>query len=256
MPPPLELAGSRLTGRVVPRADVSAATRAAMRALLAAYFEDVTEAAFEADLAEKDRVLLMEDDAGVLRGFSTLLRYERTLDGQPVAVYFSGDTLIDRAFWGETVLPRLWAQTVFACAAEDAPTPAYWFLIASGYKTYRFLPTFFETFYPTPRAPTPPDVQRLLDALAQERYGDRYQGGVVRLEHATPLREGVAAIDERRRADPFVAFFERANAGHARGDELACLTRLAPDNVTPAGRRMLGLPPVAPPPSPPSSPSP
>lgn len=253
MPPPPEIAGSgltgshvsgsRLSGRVVPREAVPASTRAAMHALMAAYFEDVTEAAFSADLDEKDSVLLLEDESGTLRGFSTILRYEETLDGRPVVVYFSGDTLVHPDFWGETVLPRLWSQTVFARAAADAPTPTYWFLIASGYKTYRFLPTFFEAFYPTPAVPTPPDVQRLLDALATRRYGDRYRGGVVHLEHATPLRAGVAEIDARRRSDPFVAFFERVNPGHARGDELACLTRIAPDNVTPAGRRMLGLPP-------------
>lgn len=233
-----------MTGRVVSREAVPAPTRAAMRALMAAFFEDVTEAAFDADLDEKDSVVLLEDEAGVLRGFSTILRYEDALDGQPVAVYFSGDTIIHPDFWGETVLPRLWSQTVFARAAEDAPTPAYWFLIASGYKTYRFLPTFFQTFYPTPHAPAPPDVQRLLDTLAARRYGPRYRDGVVHLEHATPLREGVAEIDERRRVDPFVAFFERVNPGHLRGDELACLTRISPDNVTPAGRRMLGLPPL------------
>ena len=238
----MSLAGARLSGRVVPRAHVDARTRAAMQALMAETFDDVTDEAFAADLAEKDSVLLLEDADGTLRGFSTILRFEATLDGEAVVAYFSGDTLIHRDFWGETVLPRLWSQTVFARAAEDAPTPAYWFLIASGYKTYRFLPTFFETFYPTPTAPTPPDVQRLLDALAHSRYGDRYRDGVVRLEHATPLRTGVADIDARRRADPFVAFFERANPGHTDGDELACLTLLSPGNVTPAGRRMLGLP--------------
>lgn len=233
-----------LDGAVVPVAGLDATTRRAMRTLLAAHFDGVTEAAFDADLAEKESVLLLRDAEGALRGFSTLLRWTTTLDdGAPVVVYFSGDTLVDRAAWGTSALPRLWSRHVFARAAADAPTPAYWFLIASGYKTYRFLPTFFRRFHPTPTAPTPPAVQRLLDRVARERYGDRYADGVVRLAHATPLRAGVADIDARRRADPFVAFFERVNPGHAAGDELACLTRLDPANVTDAGRRMLGLPP-------------
>lgn len=231
-----------LDASIVPVADVDGPTRVAMRRLLAIHFENVTDAAFEADLAEKESVLVLRDAAGAVRGFSTLLRLVVEIDGAPVVAYFSGDTLVDRGAWGTPALAQAWSRHVFARAAADAPTPAYWFLIASGYKTYRFLPTFFRTFHPTPTEPTPPDVQRLLDTLARARYGDRYADGVVRLAHATPLRAGVADIDARRRADPFVAFFERANPGHADGDELACLTRIDPDNVTAAGRRMLGLP--------------
>jgi hypothetical protein len=52
----------------------------------------------------------------------------------------------------------------------------------------------------------------------------------------------VAEIDAQRLADPHVAYFQAANPGHARGDELACLAELALENLTPAGRRMLGLP--------------
>jgi hypothetical protein len=62
----------------------------------------------------------------------------------------------------------------------------------------------------------------------------------VRLQHATPLRAGVADIDTRRLHDPHVAFFAAANPGHTAGDELVCLARLVPENLTSAGRRMAG----------------
>ena len=32
---------------------------------------------------------------------------------------------------------------------EHRGTPVYWFLISKGYRTYRFLPVFFNRFYPT-----------------------------------------------------------------------------------------------------------
>jgi hypothetical protein len=86
-------------------------------------------------------------------------------------------------------------------------------------------------------------MRRILDALAMAKFGAAYDAtrGVVRLPGATPLRHGVAEITPRRLRDPHVAFFVAANPGHARGDELACLVRVTPDNVTRAGRRMLGL---------------
>jgi hypothetical protein len=64
----------------------------------------------------------------------------------------------------------------------------------------------------------------------------------VRLAQGAALRPGVAEIDAQRLADPHVAFFRDINPGHARGDELACITELTLENLTPAGRRMLGLP--------------
>jgi hypothetical protein len=47
--------------------------------------------------------------------------------------------------------------------------------------------------------------------------------------------------DPSRRAkhDPHVRFFIDANRGHVNGDELACLVRVADDNLTAAGVRML-----------------
>jgi hypothetical protein len=38
--------------------------------------------------------------------------------------------------------------------------------------------------------------------------------------------------------DPHVAFFLNRNPGWRRGDELVCLTEIAFENLTPAGRRM------------------
>jgi hypothetical protein len=145
---------------------------------------------------------------------------------------------------GETALPRLWAEHVFGRAPAINGARAFWFLICSGYKTYRFLPVFFREFYPTYARPTPPGAQRLLDTLGRRKFAQAYDKakGVVRLEHGAALRRGVAEIDAQRLADPHVAFFQAANPGHARGDELACIAELTIANLTPAGRRMLGLP--------------
>jgi hypothetical protein len=48
----------------------------------------------------------------------------------------------------------------------------------------------------------------------------------------------VARVDAARLQDPHVAFFVQRNPRHAEGDELACLTRVHPDNFTAAGQRM------------------
>lgn len=234
-----------------------------MYALLQTYFSGTDRARFEADLQEKEAVILLRDAAsGDIQGFSTLMRLTTSIDlvgqagraGQAgpqqkeVVAFFSGDTIIDRDYWGETVLSRVWAQTVFAEVDRvNAETPAasiYWFLICSGYKTWRFLPLFFREFYPNAESPTPPHVRRVLDTLGASKFGDQYlpDSGIVRFRTATPLRRGVADVTDERLRDPRVAFFTRMNPGHAGGDELACLAELSRANLTRAAERMMARP--------------
>jgi hypothetical protein len=213
-----------------------------MLSLMGRYFSNVSRAVFERDLSEKEWCILLTDPSGRVKGFSTMMLVRTEVDGRPVAAIYSGDTIVDRKHWGESVLSRLWSGQAFDLASRLPEDPVYWFLLSSGYKTYRFLTTFFEEFYPTHERETPPEVKRVMGALAHERFPGRFdpEAGVVNPEYAVPLRSGVADVTDRRLADPHVAYFVSANPGHARGDELVCLTELATENLTPAGRRMLG----------------
>lgn len=237
------LAAGRLTGRVMPVRELTHTQRAAMLRLMVTYYTQVTPQGFQDDLAEKEWVILLHDQEGGLQGFSTLMRLDEEIDGEAVTAFFSGDTVISRPFWGETALPRLWGRLVFTLAAGLADRSVYWFLICSGYKTYRFLPVFFRTFYPSHIGDCPERLRRIMDRLARRKFPEEYDAaqGVVRLRRATPLREGVAEVTEERLKNPHVAFFQQVNPGHVQGDELVCLTRVKQDNLTPAGRRMLGL---------------
>jgi hypothetical protein len=214
-----------------------------MYTLLVGYFANVTRPHFEADLAEKESVILLADMAsGQIQGFSTLMQLRVTVDGQPLVAFFSGDTIIHHDYWGEAELPRLWGRHVFSLAEAMPQTRAYWFLISSGYKTYRFLPVFFREFYPTYVRPTPPATKRIIDALACAKFPGEYDSGrgIIRFAQAAPLRPGVAEITDRRLKDLHVAFFASANPGHAQGDQLPCLVELTRSNLTAAGWRMLG----------------
>jgi len=232
-----------LTGSIQAVNALSEAERAEMQRLMADYFENVSPAHFRADLEEKERVILLRDKSGRIRGFSTMTRFTVPFDGEDVVGIFSGDTIIDRACWGTPLLPQLWAQLAFRWSDAVPHDRVYWLLLSAGYKTYRFLPVFFETFYPRHDVATPPDQQRLLDTLASARYPETYDSanGVVRLDHPTPLRSGVAPPTERRRQNPHVAFFLETNPGYPEGDELVCLTQVQRSNLTRAGRRMVRL---------------
>jgi len=217
-----------------------------MYQLLATYFQNTSVQQFAQDLAEKDTVILLRDpeDARVV-GFSTLMTIEITIENRNVVGFFSGDTIIAREHWGSSLLARLWVTTVFREAdrirQRSADTLFYWFLISAGYKTWRYLPTFFVTYAPHPHLPPSPFDSRVVQTLAAKKFGDDYhaEAGIVRFGRANPLRPGVAEVTERRLRDPLVEFFIRMNPGHEQGDELVCLVPISRSNLTPAGLRML-----------------
>jgi len=220
--------------------DLAASQGEAMITLFQRFFEGVSREQFHKDLDEKGWAILIEDDDGTLRGFTTLDVYEVEHDGRTVSVVHSGDTIVDDAARGSTALSSTWIGAVNWLRRELGKEQLWWLLMVSGYRTYRFLPVFWKEFWPSGRAATPPGTQALMHALAEERRGDRYdrKTGVVRRASPQVLRRELRGIPERRLRDPHVAFFAERNPGHEKGDELVCLTELDYENLTDAGRRM------------------
>jgi hypothetical protein len=229
-----------VTGRLVPPEELTPGEKEALLALLTAHFQGVTRDRFAADLAEKNWILLLEED-GRLRGFSTLRIYETAgPGGEPLTVVYSGDTIVEQGAWATAALPKSWIAAVRALRERHPRGRLLWLLLTSGFRTYRFLPVFWREFWPRPDSETPAEVRALRDHLARERFGPLFDAaaGVVRFPQPQVLREGLDAIPKGRLADPHVAFFLEQNPGWEQGDELVCLTELTEDNLTPAGRRM------------------
>jgi len=232
-----------LAARHVERSSLTSTQRSAMYELLCDHFEGVTRAVFETDLAEKDWVVLLEDATARLRGFSTFCMYtEQTPEGSPTTIVYSGDTIVDRSAWGTPTLPRSWIHAVYKVHATHFPgTKLFWLLITSGFRTYRFLPVFWRSFYPRFDEPTPAETQNWLQQIATNRFGQTYNPatGIVRLPSPQRLRGELRVVPIEKQADPHVAFFIASNPGHVDGDELVCLADLSREHLTPAGRRMV-----------------
>jgi hypothetical protein len=232
---------NQLIGNAITVEELTDQDKRSMFALFQENYDRTTLENFLCDLQNKDWVVLLYDPISRdIKGFSTMAFYQSLFEGVCIGVVYSGDTIIDKAYWGTPELLKIWIKTVME-VGKDYPQPLYWFLISSGYKTYRFLSVFFKEFYPCCDTQTPDSIKRLMDHLAVERFGDEYhpQSGVIRFKHsATPLKEGIADIDEMRTKSEHVRFFLQKNPGHQNGDELVCLTVIHPDNFTAAAKRM------------------
>jgi hypothetical protein len=235
------MVGPIYVAEITRRSTVCRADRASMLDLLGVYFDGVSPARFAEDLEEKDWVILLRDRAaGSLAGFTTFMRF--TCASEPgVVAFFSGDTIVRRAAWNEMLLARAWARLAFGLASREAGVEVYWFLICSGFRTYRFLPVFFRGFYPRFDAPTPAREQEISDRLATAKFGSQYDRATGVVTPLCPTRLHAGCRDVASRSDPHVSFFLTSNPGHAAGHELVCLAPLSRDNLTAAGQRMAGL---------------
>lgn len=222
---------SGLRARVVPVHTLSAADRRAMFSLFAHYYDDVSEDRFDADLRAKDEVIVLRGAEGRIAGFSTLTTVEVEVDGRRHRGVFSGDTVVDEAFWGTRALGQAFLAHLFRLRLRRPLQPLWWFLISKGYKTYLLMANNFPEHWPRYERPTPPARQALLDAFATQAFPEQYEPetGLIRWpEQAGRLRDGVGAVSEALTSDhPRVRYFVERNPDWAQGVELACLASMS-----------------------------
>lgn len=218
---------------------ISDGRRGDMFTLFSRHYRDVTRAGFESDLDQKHFVLMLK--AGdALAGFTTAHESEFVFRNRQLSVIFSGDTIVDPAYWGEQELARAWLEQIGMRAREKPHREFYWFLIVKGHRTYRYLPAFALSYVPSRCGDQDLELLGLRNALAKDRFGDAFdeRTGIIQFAEARGrLNSAVAVPSQRELSLPDVAFFLEANPGYMEGDELACLCSLARENMRPRAKR-------------------
>jgi hypothetical protein len=221
-----------LTGRVIPNRAVDRAVADRLYELFAQYYLHVDRATFERDQAEKDWLLLLSDANGTVQGFTTLKYYDLEIRGLPLRAVFSGNTIIDRAHWGEQELVVTWCRFMADLLRTRPAIPLYWFLVCSGYRTYLYLPLFFHEFFPRHDRETPDFERHLIDSLGRLRFPQEYDAGVVRVGQPREcLLPELAVPPPYKLSNPHIRFFAERNPGYLRGDELVCVTEFSLTNT-------------------------
>ncbi len=202
--------------------------RTTMHELMAAHYEAVPRERFDADLARKDEVLMLHDECGGLRGFTTIA-WNPAGEFEEGDILSSGDTIIDRACWGTQELVRAFCRRAGEWKATSSRR-LFWFLISKGHRTYMYLPLFARRFHPHPENPEP-EWAALASCVAAELFGDCWKPelGVIRFPASQGHLRQELATD--RGNNPWVRFFNERNPGHMRGEELVCLTEMNEQNL-------------------------
>lgn len=217
-----------LRSEPLPVGFLTRAERDEMFALLESYYEGVTPATFEEDLERKDEVILLHDEAGKIRGFTT---YVWNPCGKMEAgdVVFSGDTVIDRECRGSQELVKGFCRRLGERKMRGE-RKLYWFLISKGHRTYRYLPLFAKRFHPHPER-REPLLEELAGSIAERMFGDAWkpEEGVIRFARSLGHLRQEPVGDTKR--NPWVDYFVARNPGHAHGEELVCMTEMSEKNL-------------------------
>lgn len=248
----------RLRGRIAKVRDLSDSHRQDLFVLFARYYEDVRQPKFLADLAGKSHIILLHDAAnGSLQGFSTLQVWYTDVDGVKAKIVFTGDTVVDQAYWGQRDLQKLFTDFLGRAKLTRPFGPVYWFLMTKGYRTYLTMAKNFFEFYPCHFVPTPPFEHSLIRTLAGNAYPDEFNADTGLIAYKVTggqVRHGVADITGDLLNDPHIRFFSEKNPDYADGTELVCVGKVTWQVLTHSFgkviRKKLGLRALQPTPAP------
>ncbi|GAA3956421.1 hypothetical protein [Allohahella marinimesophila] len=190
------------------------------------YYDNTDLNTFLEDISQKSGVILVRanDDNRVV-GFSTVATLEVTFGNRRGTGIFSGDTIIEREFWGSRALQSCFARYMLLEKLRSPHKPVFWLLISKGYKTYLLLANNFRRYYPN-LDNHDAELEKVTDSYCEALFpGKRDDSGLLKFgENAQCLRDDVAEIsDELRQKHPKIGFFEARNPTWNVGTELPCV---------------------------------
>lgn len=195
--------------------------------LYAQYYENTSLEVFLKDLSNKSGVIMVErtaDDRMV--GFSTQTFFDLNVDGKRVRGIFSGDTVIEKAYWGNNALANTFYRRLIIERLKRPFVPFYWFLISKGYKTYLLMTNNFYNYYPNVNGKDE-KYKRITQAYCSTLFPEAFDSKNMLLDSGQDyvrLKEAVADITpELKAANPHIDFFDKVNPSWRRGTEVPCL---------------------------------
>ncbi|GAA3956901.1 hypothetical protein [Allohahella marinimesophila] len=190
------------------------------------YYDNTDLDTFLKDISRKSGAILVRsrDDDRVV-GFSTIVSMEMTVGGLQGKGIFSGDTIIEREYWGSRALQTCFARYLLWEKLRSPRRPVFWLLISKGYKTYLLLANNFKRYYPNPDN-RHNELDQVVQLYCEQLFpGSRDPLGLLQFgDSAQRLRDEVAGIsDDLRKQFPKIRYFETRNPTWSVGTELPCV---------------------------------
>lgn len=214
----------------------------ALFSLMEKYYNNVAYNNFLNDLFQKDVLLLLKNYQGEIKGFTSVKIYEFNLKNKLIKIVYSGDTIVDKTYTWEFELHKSWGNYVFGLVACDSNIEYYWILLSKGPKTYKFLPTYFKSFYPSVNEPIPSFEEEIIHAFGKFKFPvefDPLSGIVYNYGNRDFLKSQEAIVTKSSKKNKHTQFFLSKNPDYSLGNELVCITKLSFNNLKKSYNRFL-----------------
>jgi hypothetical protein len=224
----------KLTGKLLHIEALTKEDKNEMYALMCIYFDRLSHTTFLQDLHEKQWIIILRNKQSSIKGFSTIMIIDEKINGIDIKAIFSGDTIIDREYWGNWTLFSLFGKFIIHVMTHYTDKKIFWFLISMGYRTYYLLPLFFNTFYPAFDRPMPAFEKDVLNLLAYNKYSHNYNSvtGIIHSKNGGEfLKSEISTIPEHKLLNPHIHYFVEKNPHYMNGDELACIAPINSENL-------------------------
>ena len=217
----------RLKAKYCAIADISIVDVYQMYSIYSRYYKGTKWRIFLNDLSKKSGAFLIrKKEDNMVVGFSTVVNYDLYSRGKKALGVFSGDTIIDREFWGSRVLQTAFYRYMIMQKIRHPARTLYWLLISKGFKTYLLMANNFDKYYPDPDS-RHPELAGVVDDYCQQMFSDYYLPEKRILDFGASyqcLKEGVAETsDSMLENNRNIRFFEQCNPEWRRGTELPCV---------------------------------
>lgn len=191
------------------------------------YYLNTTFQIFKKDLMEKTGIFIIREPKNdLIVGFSTVVERDFEVNGIVRHAFFSGDTIIEQAYWGNRALQRAMYRYIIFFKLKYPTKPIYWMLISKGFKTYLLLANNYFTYYPHCDHKHQ-RLEQFVEAYCNQYFAEYYDKNKKLLNFGDAyqaLDPEIAPItDEMRKKSKKIAFFEEKNPTWSVGTELPCI---------------------------------
>ena len=168
---------------------------------------------------------------GQIIGFTGLRISNAVIDGQKHLFIYFGQTVIDAAYRGKSLIPVTGAKLYLKFWRDILSSKTYFWADALTYKAYLVFAKSLEEYYPTYRVKNSAYIQGVIDHIGQANYGEAYNLGQGTVSKSQVLvNDPCINIPMRYRQDPDINFYTNANPGFVHGHGLITIAPLNGQN--------------------------
>jgi hypothetical protein len=198
-----------------------------MHKVFVQYYHNANLHNFVTDMGKKTGVIILQEkNTKKIIGFSTWTELDITTDGKKSIGIFSGDTVVEKEYWGNKELQKTFVKQLLKTKIKNPQTSVFWLLISKGYKTYLLLTNNFPKHYPSHKSNNI-KLESIVDDYCEQLYPDAYNKDNRLLnfgDNYQYLKDDVAEITPHMTDENLeIRHFTKLNPSWQQGTELPCV---------------------------------